>query len=300
MLRRAIATPTLPRMDSNAASAALDGASPDGHLWRMPVWVAPEHRVVLYWLPALGVPATKYAAWGDALRASGVGLVVHEWRGTGSSSLRARRGIDWNYRTLLEHDLAAGLGAARSALPGRRWLLGGHSLGGQFAALLLAGDPQRAEGLVLTATGVPRADTFAAPSRWLVGGVARSLAPITSLVGHFPGDRLGWAGREAAGVMRDWGRTVLTGRYDDLGLAGDPEAALAALERPVLAITFADDWWVPAASIDALLAKLGPGPRRLERFDGARLGAAADHFRWMRHPAAVSGVVADWAESQLR
>ena len=49
---------------------------------------------------------------------------------------------------------------------------------------------------------------------------------------------------------------------------------------------------MPAASLEALLGKLGPGPRRVEVFDDARLGARADHFRWMKAPDAPAGAIA--------
>ena len=100
--------------------------------------------------------------------------------------------------------------------------------------------------------------------------------------------------------MRDWGRTVRTGRYDVLKLRGNPEAALGEVVQPALAITFADDWLVPGASMEALLAKLGSGERRHERFDADRLGTEADHFRWMRQPGAVAEQVERWAKAQLR
>jgi len=49
--------------------------------------------------------------------------------------------------------------------------------------------------------------------------------------------------------------------------------------------------------MQALLDKLGRGDRAVELFDDARLGARADHFRWMRQPQALAACIAGWLRS---
>lgn len=123
---------------------------------------------------------------------------------------------------------------------------------------------------------------------------AHALPALTALAGYYPGDRLGFAGREAGQVMRDWAATVRSGRY--LAYGGDQplDEALAGFTRPVLGLRFSHDWLVPEASLQELLAKLGAGEHTVESFDDTRLGAVADHFRWMRRPDAVAARVAAW------
>lgn len=263
----------------------------DGHAYTLRRVQPPGARAGLLFLPALGVPARKYDAFALALAARGFAVALHEWRGIASSSVRASRRRDWGYAELLGLDLPATLAALDPALP---WSFGGHSLGGQFAAMAAAIEPARCAGLVLAATGVPDRRTFAGTRRLGIGAFARALSPLTRLVGHYPGERLGFAGREAGGLMRDWAATVLSGRY--LAYGGDEplDAKLGRLRQPTLALHFSHDWFVPEASLQGLIEKLGDGPRRLERFDDARLGARADHFRWMRSPDAVAGAIADW------
>lgn len=70
--------------------------------------------------------------------------------------------------------------------------------------------------------------------------------------------------------------------------------ALSALAQPVLGVRMSRDWLVPAASMQALLDKMGGGQRQVELFDDARLGARADHFRWMRQPQALAACIAGW------
>lgn len=263
----------------------------DGHASQLRVFPAAQGAPGLFWLPALGVPAAKYDTFAKALVDEGVSCAVHEWRGNGSSSLRARRGADWGYRELLQHDLPASIAALDAST---RWVFGGHSLGGQLAAMAAARQPHRSAGLALVATGVPHARTFTGRQRLGVGLFARVLPVLTRMAGYYPGHRLGFAGREAGQLMRDWAATVHTGRYGRYGHREELEAALSALAQPVLGVRMTHDWLVPAASMQALLDKLGSGSRRVELFDDARLGARADHFRWMRQPQALAAGIAAW------
>lgn len=267
----------------------LDVTTADGHRFQLRRLGLGAHG--LFFVPALGVPARKYDPLAEALAAAGVPCVVHEWRGIGSSSVRARRGVDWGYAQLLRQDLAAAIDALDPAV---RWAYGGHSLGGQFAALAAAVQPDACAGLVLVATGVPHAPAFRGRQRLGVRLFAGVLPLLTAAAGYYPGHRLGFAGREAGQVMRDWAATVRSGRY--LAYGGDEslDAGLARLQLPTLALRFSEDWLVPEASLQALLAKLGAGARTVETFDANRLGTRADHFRWMRQPAAVAARIAGW------
>ncbi len=263
----------------------------DGHEFALRVCPAAQARGSLVFLPALGVPAAKYDPFAQALAARGISTAVPDWRGTGSSGLRAGRGRDWGYAQLLDHDLPTVLDAFPGEEPG---YLGGHSLGGQFAAMLAARNPDRCAGLVLVATGVPDWRSYRGGKRWGIAGFAHALPVITRVVGHYPGERLGFAGREAGGLMRDWSRTVRRGRYADYGAVRNLESTMARLSCPALGVHFEHDALVPEQTLHHLLEKLGPGPRRIERFSTDRLGTQADHFRWMRAPAAVAAAVSDW------
>ena len=265
-------------------------ATADGHASQLRMHRAGDGAPGLFMLPALGVAAAKYDTFGQALVERGVSCAIHEWRGNGSSSLRAKRGVDWGYRELLQADLPASIAALDLT---SRWYFGGHSLGGQLAAMAAASQPQHCAGLVLMATGVPDARTFEGRQRMGIGLFAHAMPLLTRAAGYYPGDRLGFAGREAATLMRDWADTVRTGRYRSYGHPRDMEAALSEFRRPVLGLRMASDWLVPAASLSALLGKMG-GTQTVEVFDDERLGARADHFRWLRQPQALAACIASW------
>lgn len=272
----------LPLEMADGARAELLCVAPDG-----------EPREAVYWLPAMGVPAKHYLPLAAALAAQGVAVALYEWRGIGSSSLRAGRRSNWSYRELLEIDLPAGQAAMRAHWPQARLWLGGHSLGGQLACLHAALRPGDAAGIALVASGAPYWRRF---RHGALVGLAYAAAPVlAALMGHLPGRRLGFGGNEARGVIADWARSGRTGRYAAAGMATDFEQQLAALELPVFALRLSDDWLGPAASLDWLLGKLPRAPRRHELVIPDDLdGRRADHFGWMKTPDAIAVRIADW------
>ena len=256
-------------------------------------------RARLLWFPALGVPAAKYRRFGEALAARGIAVGVHEWRGTGACPWRAGRKADWGYREWLLEDVPASLeafhtlaGAEAAAQP---MVFGGHSIGGQIAVLAAAlGLP--AAGLVIVASGIPYWRLFPGVGpRLAVGGFGATLPLLTRLFGYYPGHRLGFAGREAGQLMRDWAGTVRRGCYGGLtGLPGDLDQRIAALRQPVLGLRFDADWLVPAASLEALLQATGSADREHQVLTGDALGVRGDHFAWLRSPEAPAARLAAW------
>lgn len=250
-------------------------------------------RQLLYWMPAMGVPARQYLPLAQALAARGVAVVLHEWRGIGSSDRRAGRHCNWGYRELLEYDLPAALAETRTRWPQATCWLGGHSLGGQLATLYAALDYAACAGLVLVASGAPYWRRF--PHGWLIG-LAYGLAPLlAAALGFLPGRRIGFGGNEARGVIADWARSGRSGRYTASGMATDIEQCLASLRLPVLALRLRDDWLGPQSSLDFLLGKMPQAHADTEVITPQDLdGATADHFRWMRTPVPVATRIASW------
>lgn len=268
---------------------ALEGA--DGHRWQLVGYGPAAPRAVLLWLPAMGVAARHYLPLAEALAGYGIATFLHEWRGHGSSSVRAARGINWGYRELLEQDIRRSEDAAFAAYPDLPRIIGGHSLGGQLACCRLALAPHHAQRLWLVAASAPFPELFS-------GGVglglpiALRLTPwLSGLFGYWPGRRLGFGGREARGVMRDWAGTGRARGYRIESLGRDLDPLLADVAIPVDAIALAKDGFAPEAAVRALVGKLG-GDREIEVMDDAALGSRSDHFSWLKQPDAIAGHLA--------
>jgi predicted alpha/beta hydrolase len=249
---------------------------------------SPHAHTAIYLLPALGVGIRPNEAFAAELARRGAAVAIHEWRGLGASSRRASRLCDWGYRELLELDIPAGLEAARSALPGLRWSIAGHSLGGQLALIQAALHPGAFERVHLLASGMP--DWRAYPRlRGLGIWAALHFMPLSAIVlGHYPGERLGFAGREARGLIRDWSHSGRRARYRVRDGRSDPEHALRAFAGEVRALHMASDWLCPRPALDALATKTPHAHWRVDTLhDEDFAPRRADHFGWLKSPAPV-------------
>ena len=230
----------------------------DGHEFEL-IDVGPTDGPAVLMLPGMGISARNLIPLGQALEPLGVRLLIHEWRGNGSSSIRARRGVDWGYDALLDLDLPAALDAAYDAA-GSDVTVAGHSLGSQLACLLAAHHPNRVERLLLIAGGSPYWRCYPPLTGLALLGMLHLLPAIGRVVGYYPGRRLGFAGTEARQLMMDWARTGRTGRYAWGRPLRDEEPTLAELTVPVHVIAMEHDGFVPRASTDWLLSKLPACP----------------------------------------
>lgn len=275
---------------------------------RLAVHAADDHRfelihapaagtAVVLFLPGMGIAARHYIPLARALAERGIETFVHEWRGNGSSSIRAGRDGDWGYRELIDIDLAAARAVVAEAAGDRTLILAGHSLGAQLACLSAARDPERIAGLALIAGGAPYWRAYPWPMKGLLPLVFAGFRTISALRGYYPGKRLGFAGNEARGVIADWAASGRTGEYRPAGMNPAPEDRLAALALPVVAVGMADDRFAPRSSMDWLTGKLSGCRIEHSVLDRTALGGPADHFGWMEAPEPVAQVTARWART---
>lgn len=259
----------------------------DGHRAELIAHIPDAPRMRLLWMAGMGVPARHYLPLADALAARGVATFLHEWRGIGSSNLRAAREHDWGYRELLA-DIMASEAIADAYTPGLQRVIGGHSLGGQLACCRLGLQPDAADAAWLVASGSPYWRAF--PLRTGLGMplVCRFLPWLARRNGHMPGRRIGFGGNEAIGVIEDWARSGLSGRYAARGVDVDLDAGMARFAGEVRQVNFTGDWLAPASSGDYLAGKLRGARVQAVKMDAATLGATADHYAWMKTPDAVA------------
>ena len=275
-------SPTTPSL----LSRELPVASPDGHRASLLARIPATPKTRLLWLPAMGVAARHYLPFAEALATRGIAVFLHEWRGNGSSSLRASRKHDWGYRELLA-DIAASEAVAAATTPGLRQVIGGHSLGGQLAACHAGQAPDAFASLWLVGSGTPYWRTFPTPRGYALPFFYRFAPWLARACGALPGRRLGFGGDEARSLIADWARVGLSGRYRAAGWPVDLEAGLRRVRTPIDGVLFDDDWLAPESSLRALMAKMPDAPARVHTLHHAALGTRADHFAWMKQPQAV-------------
>ncbi|WP_101675916.1 alpha/beta hydrolase family protein [Alloalcanivorax mobilis] len=273
-----------------------------------PVTVATPsgYKVPLTWLPgqsgapvllvqaAMGVGAQFYTRLAAALHERGLQVAVMEPRGQGASTLRPGRRQDWGFAEVLDNDLPAVLGWLRQQDPGAPLYLFGHSLGGHYAAITAGRFPNQVHGVIMVATGSPWWRAFQGDVRTMVRRLIRVIPAAGLLFGYYPGERLGFGGREARTVMKDWRRLAQSNRYRAHGLNKDLDAGIATFTGPVLAVRLADDAFAPAAAVDAVTGKFRAARLTERVLDAEQLGDRADHFRWARQAGVVAALTGDW------
>jgi predicted alpha/beta hydrolase len=245
-------------------------------------------------LPAMGIEARYYDRFARALCGEGVSAAFCDLRGAGRSSVRAGRGQDFGYGAIATRDVAA-VRAVLEREGKRRVFLVGHSLGGQLALLHAAAAPEPPAGIALVAASSPHFVGYRGrvALRVLFGTQAARL--VAEAMGYFPGNRLGFGGREARTLIREWSRVARTGRYRLGDYPGDPEARLRELVLPVLSITLEGDEIAPPEAADLLLAKVPRADVARFHYVPAEHGLLpTGHNRWPREPAVIARSIARW------
>lgn len=250
-------------------------------------------REALLFMPAMGAAPRIYDALGEALARVGVGVLIGDHRGGAASDVTPKRGVDFDYAHMLEHDWPALVLATREVFPQARVNLGGHSLGAHLASIY-AGSPGAPEGaLVIVAAGSVHYRAYPIGMRLRVLAGSRLIALIATVLGHHPGHRLGFGGRQTRGVMLDWSREAFTGRYSSKRGALDLEARLREVDRRTLALHVRGDLLAPEGTLASLLSRMPQA--RIERHD---IDAPSEpkrldpHFRWTRAPEPIAEHIA--------
>ncbi|MGQ0621002.1 MAG: alpha/beta hydrolase family protein [Panacagrimonas sp.] len=256
---------------------------------------------LLLFMPAMGTRARYYSRIGEAMAAAGVSFASCDWRGIETSSLRASRTCDFGYRHLVELDIPAAAAALSERLPLAPLWMGGHSLGGQLSALYASRHATTVRGLVIVAAGTVHFNAWDGSGALRILALTQSAMLISRVVGHYPGARIGFAGREARGVIGDWASVARHGRYLLAGSKHDYETSMAQLQKPVLALGFEADHLAPAKATEALLAKLPKCHRTHLRWSAAETaGLALDHFSWAKRPELVVPTISSWVRERGR
>ena len=244
-------------------------------------------------LPAMGVWAKFYDQLGEAICAEGYDVIIQDWRGLGSSSVRASRKVDFGYEDLIQDTY---LLIWKLINEGKKIIILGHSLGGQIGALISARYSLRVEKLIMVAACNVHYKGWSGFTKF--GSIVAGLFsyPISKIFGYFPGNAIGFGDREAMGVIRDWSRNIRTGRYDINNAYFYYNHALLSLDKPTLAITIEKDKLAPKQAMKNLYSKFAnqKNIKHIHLPNNVVSNVKLDHFNWAKHPEIILKEINIW------
>ncbi len=243
----------------------------------------------------MGVPARKYIPLAQSLAQQGFIVSLCEWRGLDSSNMRASRKVNFGYNEKLLIDLPVALEKVQKLYPNNPVYILGHSLGGQLGTLFMCQYPQVFSGFVGIATGTPYYKGWQFPMNYGLLLSSKLMRFLAVMVGHFPGYKLGFAGREARQLIKDWSKTVASGKYKIANNKYDYESICKTLNIRALMITIDDDILAPPASIKNLGNKLANSEVEYQHlvskdFPSRKTG----HFAWMKDSTPIAQSIKQW------
>ncbi len=256
-------------------------------------------KAIIVCLPAMGVRASYYNDSALALSAYDFHVITIDWRGHGQSSLRAGRTTDFGYEELV-NDLKELLECTENWFSVMPVYVVGHSLGGQIASLCAARYPGVIQGLVLIASCSVYYQGWEGRGAWRVWLAAKLFHPLSKVVGYFPGNMIGFGGREARKVMHDWCYNGLYGKYRLAGSPFDYEAALKKMAAPSLAISIPGDELAPVKATENLVGKFAPIPNtaigrsHLTLDNNPNNARPYNHFNWVKQPQEIIQHIVAW------
>lgn len=254
---------------------------------------------VIIIFPALGVFASYYKPLAQALADKGMVAITADLRGNGHSGLRPDKNTDFGFHEIIELDFSGIVNKISALYPDNKKYMLGHSLGGQLAGLFMSQYPGKIDGLILSASCSIYYKGWNGFQKWQIFMVARIFPLIASLVGYFPGRKVGFGGKEAKTVMYDWGHVGKTGKYEPANTSFNYEAALQKLDVPVLAISYSKDNFSPKRAVENLYKKYSSKAKITHRHLTANEAGTLtyDHYNWIKNPEEIVELVSTWLAS---
>lgn len=268
----------------------------EGGLWSFELHECPGADVVLVLLPAMGVPARYYDSFAEELLRCGVAVLRADFLAD-QVVQNSSRPLD-GFASLVEGCIPAIFDVLETHEPNATPVIVGHSLGGQLG-LVAAARFAPEISLVLVASGSAWHRAFGGARRWLYRGGSQAIHGVARMLGYWPGDVMGFGGRQPLALIRDWSSVVRTGQYRTTTGTFDYEATLPRYCGKILAIDVTGDVLAPPTATDALLEKAPAAHVDRYSYAAARgLAKPGAHFTWARDRSDLTSVIVSWVRTR--
>ena len=118
--------------------------------------------------------------------------------------------------------------------------------------------------------------------------------PLLLLLGYFPGNKIGFAGREARSLMRDWQNLAQDNHFKVKGITNTLEQKIAAYSGEVLCLCFERDDLATRKASTILLEKMPQAHVTYHMLSDEDINGEATHFGWTKTPHRVSQRIGEW------
>lgn len=251
---------------------------------------------------AMGAPARAYRRLCRWFANQGYPIATLDLRGTGESLPIPRRGVDFGISHHLYEDWPAAVGWAQLAYPNRKLVLMGHSIGGQLSGVYAGQNPGTVSALVLLTT----TSVWFRSTPYLLRQL-RGLYMFTAFSlwarwhGWLDGAVFNWGLPLARQVVLDWARWGFSGRYSD-SQKRDLDGAIAAVDLPVLSVSFSDDVRLaPKEACDDYVRRMPKAKLMRWHLTPQEIGLEeASHFTHLRGAEQFWARIDGWLRQTLR
>ncbi|WP_444920799.1 alpha/beta fold hydrolase [Microbulbifer sp. CnH-101-G] len=241
-------------------------------------------------IPAMGVPANRYQLLLQELQRLGYSTAITELPGTGDSLPRPNRDADYGYDDLVFAFIPQLLALLEESFPGGPALILGHSIGGQTSTLAARAGLTGNARVVTIASGHVDHRSWSGLHRYAILLFASIVSVTSSLLGYFPGARMGFGWREARKLMKDWARSIFSGRFAPEKHFGEYKPS----GQPTLHIALGGDPFAPVKAARKLAAIVDGETREM----AATYPKGNPHLSWIKNPRPIIAEVDSWLTQQ--
>ncbi len=251
-------------------------------------------------LPAMGVRASFYENFAENLSELNYNVVTADWRGQGKSSVRASRAHDFGYEDIIG-DIKETIDYANAWFPNTKKVIVGHSLGGQLGSLYASRYADEISGLILITSCNVHYKGWEKGTAMKLRFAGNVFYPVSRVIGHFPGIKIGFGGKEARTVMKDWCSNALSGKYEIANSSYDYESALNKMSKPVLSISVENDTLASKRAVENLYNKFSTTATISHvHLNSSKTGIKPlNHFSWAKEPAYFTNLVKNWTQKHI-
>jgi predicted alpha/beta hydrolase len=259
-----------------------------------------SNSTTLICLPAMGMRAKYYELFANSLCEKGFNVITADWRGLGHSPIRASRNTDFGYKELIQ-DIKKLIELSNNWYPNTKKVIVGHSLGGQIGSLLTARFPSMISGLILVTSCSVHYKGWNNWTALKLRFAGTMFNPISRIIGYFPGDKIGFAGKEARTVIKDWSYNARSGEYKPTHSDYDYEKALKLLNKPVMSISIENDYLASRKAVENLYNKFSSESDISHiHLTSEETGISPlNHFTWAKKPEYFIGIIEKWWKEKM-